>query len=230
MTDEKNQSGNDSKEKNAGQLAEKYLHRNFVYRGKGVSEEKKQEEILEEETVQQEEELHVEEEPEVEAEVDLAKELAAAKAEAAEQKDQVLRIAAEFENYKKRMMRERTNAMKYAGEPILREILPVVDNLERAISQGETEGVDVEKSLASLLEGVQLTLKSLLSTLEKFEVRPIDSIGQPFDPTIQEAMTMEASDKVPANHVLNEFEKGYHYKDRLLRAAKVIVSAGDQAS
>lgn len=193
-----------------------------------MSEEKKQEEILEEETLQQEEELLAEEQPEVE--VDLVKELADAKAEVAEQKDQVLRIAAEFENYKKRMMRERTTAMKYAGEPIFREILPVVDNLERAISQGQTEGVDAEKGLASLLEGVQLTLKSLLTTLEKFEVRPIESVGQPFDPTIQEAMTMEASDTVPSNHVLNEFEKGYHYKDRLLRAAKVIVSAGEQAS
>ncbi len=194
-----------------------------------MSEEKKQGEILEEEAVLQEEELLVEEE--ADPVQDLAKELADTKAEVAEQKDQMLRIAAEFENYKKRMTRERTAAMKYAGEPIFREILPVVDNLERAVShQGETGDVDADQGLASLLEGVQLTLKSLLSTLEKFEVRSVDSVGLPFDPTVQEALTMEASDTVPANHVLNEFEKGYHYKDRLLRAAKVIVSAGDQAS
>jgi molecular chaperone GrpE len=78
----------------------------------------------------------------------------------------------------------------------------------------------------ALLEGIELTLKSLRSTLEKFEVKPIESIGEPFDPNIQEALTMEASDTVPANHVISEFQKGYHYKDRLLRAARVIVSAG----
>lgn len=206
-----------------------------------MNEEKIQEEILEEETASPEEKILSPEEEssaeeeflgeEAEPEQDLAKELAEARAEAAEQKDQVLRIAAEFENYKKRMMRERTTAMKYAGEPILREILPVVDNLERAIShQGEVGEASAENGLASLFEGVQLTLKSLLAALEKFEVRSIESIGQPFDPTVQEALTMEASDTVPANHVIIEFEKGYHYKDRLLRAAKVIVSAGDQAS
>ena len=206
-----------------------------------MNEEKIQEEILEEETASPKEETASPEEEslaeeeflgeEAEPEQDLVKELAEARAEAAEQKDQVLRIAAEFENYKKRMMRERTTAMKYAGEPILREILPVVDNLERAIShQGEVGEASAENGLASLFEGVQLTLKSLLAALEKFEVRSIESIGQPFDPTVQEALTMEASDTVPANHVIIEFEKGYHYKDRLLRAAKVIVSAGDQAS
>lgn len=193
-----------------------------------MSEEKKQEEILEEGAVPQEEELLAGED--AEAAPDLEKELADAKAEIAEQKDQMLRIAAEFENYKKRMIRERATAMKYAGESIFRDILPAVDNLERAVNHSETEGVDAEKGLVSLREGVQLTLKSLLATLEKFEVRSIDSVGQPFDPTMQEALTMEASDTVPANHVLKEFEKGYHYKDRLLRAAKVIVSAGDQAA
>lgn len=206
-----------------------------------MNEEKIQEEILEEETASPKEETASPEEEslaeeeflgeEAEPEQDLVKELAEARAEAAEQKDQVLRIAAEFENYKKRMMRERATAMKYAGEPIFREILPVVDNLERAVShQGEAGEASAENGLASLFEGVQLTLKSLLAALEKFEVRSIESVGQPFDPTVQEALTMEASETIPANHVITEFEKGYHYKDRLLRAAKVIVSAGDQTS
>ena len=119
-------------------------------------------------------------------------------------------------------------AMKYAGEPILREILPTIDNLERAIAQGDIEGLDPQQELASLFEGVQLTLKNLLTALEKFEVTPIESVGQAFDPTNHEALTMEPSDTVPVNHILNEFEKGYQYKDRLLRAAKVIVSAGNK--
>ena len=146
--------------------------------------------------------------------------------ESAELQDRVLRVAAEFENYKKRMERERSAMLKYAGESIFRELLPVVDNLERAVDQGVVDGVNSEQNLAALLEGVQLTLKSLVGTLEKFEVKPIDSVGEPFDPNVQEALTMEASDSVPVNHVISEFEKGYHYKDRLLRAARVIVSSG----
>lgn len=156
--------------------------------------------------------------------------LAAAQDEIAGYQDKILRAAAEFDNYKKRMERDRTAAMKYAGEHILREILPVVDNLQRALEQGAVEGVEAETKLAALLEGVQLTLKSLLAVLEKFEVRAVESVGLPFDPNIQEALVMEPSDLVPASHVLAEFEKGYYYKDRLLRVAKVIVSSGKAAS
>lgn len=158
----------------------------------------------------------------------MEEQLQAALDESAELQDQVLRVAAEFENYKKRMERERSSMLKYAGESIFRELLPVVDNLERAIDLGVVDGADSEKNLAALVEGVQLTLKSLAGSLEKFEVKPIQSIGEPFDPNIQEALTMEASDVVPANHVISEFEKGYHYKDRLLRAARVIVSSGKE--
>ncbi len=165
-----------------------------------------------------------------EAPRDLEKELAEALQAAADNQDKLLRIAADFENFKKRMERERTLIMKYAGEHILREMLPVVDNLERALGHGKGEMADAEKNLASLFEGVELTLKSLQNSLDKFEVKPIESTGQPFDPNRQEAMTMEASDTVPASHVISEFEKGYFYKDRLLRAAKVIVSSGKAES
>ena len=194
----------------------------------GVSEKKSVEEILEDvETIGEDlpeiDEAQLEAE---ESEQDPVDELKAAQEALAQKNDQLMRVAAEFENYKKRMMREKNTALKYAGEPILREILPTVDNLERAVAQGEAEGVEAKQALASLLEGVQLTLKSLVTSLEKFEVTVIESVGEPFDPVNQEALTMEASDSVPANHVLNEFEKGYQYKDRLLRAAKVIVSSG----
>ena len=190
-----------------------------------MSEEKIQEEVLEDI------ESTGEELPDVDGAIEEdtpERQLADALADAAEQKDHFFRVSAEFENYKKRMMRERATAMKYAGEPVLREILPTIDNLERAIAQGEAGGADAEQGLASLLEGVQLTLKSLLTTLGKFEVTSMESVGQAFDPTNHEALTMEPSDTVPENHILNEFEKGYKYKDRLLRAAKVIVSAGDK--
>ncbi len=192
-----------------------------------VSEENNSEKIIDDQDLGAPEEIVAEAADSEEAEKSPEELLAEALAEVAEWQDQALRSIAEFENYKKRMERERATMLKYSGEAIFRELLPVVDNLERAVEQGIVEGVDAEQNLNALLEGVELTLKSLRSTLEKFEVKPIDSIGQPFDPNVQEALTMEASDTVPANHVSNEFEKGYHYKDRLLRAARVIVSSGD---
>lgn len=156
--------------------------------------------------------------------------LTEAQEEAAGLKDKMLRLAADYENFKKRIERERAVTMKYAGEYIFKEFLPVVDNLERAISQGVVEGVDAEKNLTALIEGVELTLKSLTASLAKFEVKSIGSVGEVFDPNVHEAMTMAASETVPANHVVSEFEKGYFYKDRLLRAAKVIVSSGKAES
>ncbi len=163
--------------------------------------------------------------PETEVQ-DMAQLLASAQEESADLRDKMLRLAADYENFKKRMERERLTALKYSGEQIFREILPVVDNLERAIDQGVVDGADAEKNLAALLEGVQLTLKSLLATLEKFEVKPVEAVGKPFDPNQEEALTMEHSDTVPANHVVSQFEKGYFFKDRLLRAARVVVSSG----
>ena len=161
-----------------------------------------------------------------EQERDIEKELADAQKEIADLRDRMLRAAAENENFKKRVERDRLASLKYAGETIFREILPVVDHLERALDQGVVEGADAEKNLVALLEGVQLTLKSVVSTLAKFEVKTIESVGKPFDPKHQEALTMAESDSVPANHVVTEFEKGYYYKDKLLRAAKVVVSSG----
>ncbi|MDW7774340.1 MAG: nucleotide exchange factor GrpE [Desulfobulbaceae bacterium] len=146
--------------------------------------------------------------------------------EAENNRDKLLRLAAEFENYKKRMERERAATLKYAGENVLRELLSTVDNLERAIEQASVDTEDLEKKIQGMVEGVELTRKGLLATLEKFDVYPIESVGKKFDPNEQEAMAMEPSDNVPANHVLNEFVRGYRFKDRLLRAAKVIVSKG----
>ncbi|MFH0781424.1 MAG: nucleotide exchange factor GrpE [Pseudomonadota bacterium] len=157
---------------------------------------------------------------------DPEKELRDAREEIAGLRDRMLRMAAENENFKKRVERERLAGLKYAGETIFREILPVVDNLERALGQGVIEGAEAEKNLSALLAGVQLTLKSLVTTLEKFEVKAVESVGRPFDPQQQEALTMDASETIPASHVIQEFEKGYFYKDRLLRPAKVVVSSG----
>lgn len=191
-----------------------------------VSEEKKNDEVVSDQDLGSPEEIGAEETEAEKPEKSPEELLEEARAEAEDWQDKALRSIAEFENYKKRMERERATMLKYSGEAIFRELLPVVDNLERAVDQGVVDAAEAEQNLKALLEGVELTLKSLRATLEKFEVKPIESVGQPFDPNVQEALSMEASDSVPANHVVNEFERGYHYKDRLLRAARVIVSSG----
>ncbi|MBU0482173.1 MAG: nucleotide exchange factor GrpE [Proteobacteria bacterium] len=140
-----------------------------------------------------------------------------------ETRDRLLRMAADFDNQKKRLQRDKDLALKYAEENLLKEILPSIDNLERAVNQDQS-GDDFG---SRLLEGVVLTLKGLLNSLERYEVKPVASVGERFDPNFHEALAMEASKEVPEQTVLQEFEKGYLYKDKLLRAAKVIVSKGD---
>jgi len=146
-------------------------------------------------------------------------ELEQARLEAAETADKLLRLAAEFENYRKRMERDRALALKYAEEQVFKELLPCIDNLERAIEQGRKAN-----NAGDLLAGVELTYKGLMTALEKFELVPMQSIGIPFDPNIHEALAMEVSGEVDPNCVLREFEKGYMYKDRLIRPAKVVVA------
>jgi len=152
----------------------------------------------------------------------LLKALDEAKAKAAESQDKMMRLAAEFENTKKRLIREQDTAIKFAEENILRELLPTIDNLERALALGSKT-----EDAAALLEGVAMTLKGLVGTLEKCGLKCIKGAGEPFDPNFHEALAMEASQDIPENRVMVEYEKGYLYKDRLLRAAKVVVSKGD---
>jgi len=161
----------------------------------------------------------MEEEIQQEAEMDTAAALEEAMHKLQESEDKVLRLAADFENSKKRLEREREISLKYAEENILKELLPGIDNIERAMDQGK-EANNIE----SLLEGVELTRNGLVSTLEKYGVKAIDSTGQPFDPNIHEALAMEETNDMEPNMVLREFQRGYFYKDRLLRPAKVIVS------
>ncbi len=154
-------------------------------------------------------------------EKDMSAELEEVRQKLQESEEKVLRLAAEFENTKKRLQRERETSLKYAEENVLKELLPGIDNIERAMEQGQDSN-----SMESLLEGVELTRKGLSATLEKFGVKAIESIGEPFDPNIHEAVAMEETEEMEPNRVLKEFQKGYLYKDRLLRAAKVIVSKG----
>jgi molecular chaperone GrpE len=156
-----------------------------------------------------------------EGENDLETQLANSQAELEKSNEKLLRLAAEFENYKKRMGRDKAQALKFAEESLIKEILPSVDNLDRALEQAKnTEDIKV------FIEGIELTQKGMLSSLEKVGVKPIKSVGEKFDPNFHEAMVMEASEDVEENHIIQDFEKGYLYKERLIRAAKVIVSKG----
>jgi molecular chaperone GrpE len=185
-----------------------------------VEKEDKISEESTEETGQQE--ILEETGPESEgAEEDPAVALEKAREEAREAQDKLLRVAAEFENQKKRLQREKETALKYAEEHLIKEILPAIDNLERAMAQGG------EDAAGHLVDGVELTLKGLISTLGKFGLTPMVSVGEPFDPNFHEAMVMECSKDVPEQRIIQEYEKGYMLKDRLLMAAKVVVSKGD---
>jgi molecular chaperone GrpE len=132
--------------------------------------------------------------------------------------DRVLRLAAETENTRKRLERERSDGICFANESLIRELLPVVDNLERAIQHSEQQS-DFE----SLLEGVRMTLKGFSDILSKFGCAPFVAMGEPFDPRFHEAM-MQQEAEGRENTVLQEFQKGYKLHDRLLRPALVIVS------
>jgi molecular chaperone GrpE len=149
----------------------------------------------------------------------LAAQLEAARGEARENYDRLLRVSAEFENYKKRSAREMEDYRKYANESLLRDLLPVIDNLERALAV--PADAQNEKGLR---EGLELTLKQIHKLLECFGVSAIEAEGQPFDPAFHQAMMQEQSDQVPENVVLRQLQKGYAIKDRLLRPAMVVVA------
>jgi len=135
--------------------------------------------------------------------------------------DKYLRHAAEFDNYKRLAQRDQREQIKFGNEQLLKELLPTVDNLERAIKAAKTDG-----SNDSLIQGVDLTLKQLLTVLGKFGVQAIETVGKPFDPSAHQAVASVSSNKVPAQHVVEEFQRGYRLHDRILRAAMVTVSTG----
>jgi molecular chaperone GrpE len=147
----------------------------------------------------------------------LRQQLEVAQAEARASQDRFLRERAELENFKKRLQREKAEALRFACEPLIRELLPVVDNLERAVEHGGGNG-------QSVVEGVRLVLKSLLDVLDRHGVKRIEAVGEPFDPSRHEAMAQVDSAEHEANRVVEQHHSGYLLHDRLLRPALVTVS------
>ncbi len=134
--------------------------------------------------------------------------------------NQCLRLQAELDNLRKRSERDIENAHKYALDQFALELLPVRDSLEMGLAAATAAEVDPNK----LKEGTELTLRMLTKAMEKFNIREIDPVGEPFDPAFHEAMSMQESAEVAPNTVLSVIQKGYLLNDRLIRPAMVIVS------
>ena len=155
---------------------------------------------------------------------DLAQKLKLKEQEAQENYDRLLRVSADFDNYKKRASRDMEEFRKFSNQSLIKEMLSVVDNLELAINS--TNGhKTIDKGL---LDGLAMTLTEILKVFEKFSVKPISAKGQPFDPTFHEAVMQEATDEYPANTVINELQKGYLIHDRLLRPSMVVVASSQE--
>lgn len=139
--------------------------------------------------------------------------------------DLYLRSQAEMENVKRRSRKEKEEWLKYANESLIKELLPVMDNLEKAIEHS-LDGTAVE----ALREGVELTLKGLKDSLEKSGLKEVKALGEPFDPCFHQAVSEQPDEKVEAGSVLFELQKGYTLYDRLIRPAMVVVSKGSPGS
>jgi len=140
--------------------------------------------------------------------------------EAEEHRDRYLRAAAEFDNARKRAAREREEYTRYANESLLRELLPVLDNFERALLAARCE-----PAAAAVTAGVELTQRELLRALEKFGVTPFASVGQPFDPERHEAIARVPAEGRPEGTVVDETARGYLLNGRVLRPAMVTVAS-----
>ena len=135
--------------------------------------------------------------------------------------ERLLRLHAEFENYKKRMAREKAEFLKFANEGLILQFLPMLDNLERAVAAARAE-----TGSTPLIEGIEMIVRLFRTTLEKVGVKPMEVLGQPFDPGFHQAVAQVESSQGEANLVVEEIQKGYLLEGRVLRPAMVKVSRG----
>ena len=162
------------------------------------------------------------EETEVEETVDendQAQESEDTEAELEQCREKMLRVAAELENFKKRIEREKSESLKYALEAFAKELLPFLDNLERAVVSAKDS-----RDLDKLIEGLELSMSSHLKTLERLGLKTFTAEGEQFDPNLHEALTVEENNGVENNTVIKELLKGYTLHERILRPALVVVS------
>lgn len=136
--------------------------------------------------------------------------------------DLYMRTYAEMENVKRRGVKEREELAKFANESLIKEILPVIDSLEKALSH-----VEDGNNPSGLAEGLELTLNGLMTTLEKAGLEEVEAMGKPFDPHFHEAISQQADDTVPPKHIIMEMQKGYLLNGRLIRPSIVVISQGN---
>ncbi|RMG01346.1 MAG: nucleotide exchange factor GrpE [Nitrospirae bacterium] len=136
-----------------------------------------------------------------------------------EQKEKYIRLYAEFDNYRKRVQKEKEELVKYSVEPLIGDLLTVLDNLEMAL-----EHASKESDPKSLIEGVELTLREFKKVIYNYGVEEIEALGKPFDPTVHHAMSQIERPDVEHNTVVEEYRKGYKLKDRVMRPSLVAVS------
>ena len=135
--------------------------------------------------------------------------------------DRLVRVSADFDNYKKRAARERQDALRYANESLLQKLVPILDNLEMALN---ATGTTASSGGDALKTGVNMIFNQLRSVLAEAGIEEIDATGQKFDPNWHEAVSQQASTDVPEGQVLQQIRKGYKFKDRLIRPASVVVA------
>jgi len=148
--------------------------------------------------------------------------LETAQAEAARFKDQLLRLAADFDNFKKRSRREMADVAKLAREDVLRELLPVFDNLERATAHAGTT-----TDAKALADGISMVIRQFLDTLSKLGIERVASLGLPFDPAVHEAVQHLETSEHPPGTVAMELQAGYRTGERVLRPAMVVVAKAE---
>lgn len=135
-------------------------------------------------------------------------------------REKYLRLCADFENHRKRTAAEMQNVIRSANEELIGELLPFIDNLERAVKYASS----VKKEAFWVVAGVRLTIKDLLHTLSKRGLQPIEAVGRPFDPNLHEAVSVVRGSGHPPNTVVEELRKGYLFNNGLLRASRVVVA------
>ena len=184
---------------------------------KATKEPAEEEQEEEQEIQDQEEDALAEEEKELDPLEELQQQLKKKDEELAEQKGDFLREKADLENFRKRLIKDKEDAVQYANQRLLKELVQINDNLDRALHASNT-------SLETFKEGVEMIQKQFATFLKNQKVEPIEALGKPFDPSLHEVMTQQESEEHDENTVIQEYSKGYTLNGRILHSAKVVIA------
>ena len=202
-----------------GKYTQRYVAGSNLVEVEDYMEEIREDDAQEKEIEEESSEARPKEEEQKELTPD--QEMARMQQEVEQANDMMLRLAAELDNYKKRVAKERESLIRYAAQDVLQELIPVLDNFERAI-----EAAGKSKDFDSFLEGVKMIYKNMYDVMGRKGLARIDAVGETFDPNIHEAVMQVTSQEHPENIVVEELQKGYVLHDRVIRPSMVVVSKG----